>query len=290
MAEGDHREWENRHFLFHDELSALIYQNPADGGAASLDHSFSSPLASFADCRSDYRDSGAENAGEYLYNSAAPVIVSGDGGCVTTPYSSTSSSSTEVAGEEDGERCKQQQEAGKEEEGEVEKLSVISAGDAESDMSKNANKGKKKKEKRQREARYAFVTKNQSMLHYLCRSYYRCTNQKCPVKKRVERSHQDPTIVITTYEGKHTHQFPATLRGGAHLFSPPLPPPAPTPAVTTTSFLATHQVSQLDSQSSLLQATSTNPSLYLTNLPPSLQHTDYGLLQDILPHSFFQGI
>ncbi|XP_042386115.1 WRKY transcription factor 71-like [Zingiber officinale] len=307
MAEGDHREWENRHFLFHDELSALIYQNPADGGAASLDHSFSSPLASFADCRSDYRDSGAENAGEYLYNSAAPVIVSGDGGCVTTPYSSTSSSSTEVAGEEDGERCKQQQEAGKEEEGEVEKLSVISAGDAESDMSKNANKGKKKKEKRQREARYAFVTKSE--VDHLDdgyrwrkygqkavknspfpRSYYRCTNQKCPVKKRVERSHQDPTIVITTYEGKHTHQFPATLRGGAHLFSPPLPPPAPTPAVTTTSFLATHQVSQLDSQSSLLQATSTNPSLYLTNLPPSLQHTDYGLLQDILPHSFFQGI
>ncbi|KAG6514879.1 hypothetical protein ZIOFF_025254 [Zingiber officinale] len=63
MAGGDHREWENRHFLFHDELSALIFQNPADGGAASLDGSFSSPLASFADCRSDYRDSGAENAG-----------------------------------------------------------------------------------------------------------------------------------------------------------------------------------------------------------------------------------
>lgn len=45
------------------------------------------------------------------------------------------------------------------------------------------------------------------------RSYYRCTTQKCIVKKRVERSFQDPSIVITTYEGQHNHQCPATLRG-----------------------------------------------------------------------------
>ncbi|KAL5230825.1 hypothetical protein ABZP36_029601 [Zizania latifolia] len=50
-----------------------------------------------------------------------------------------------------------------------------------------------------------------------CRSYYRCTTQKCPVKKRVERSYQDAAVVITTYEGKHTHPIPATLRGSAHL-------------------------------------------------------------------------
>jgi len=50
-----------------------------------------------------------------------------------------------------------------------------------------------------------------------CRSYYRCTTQKCPVKKRVERSYQDAAVVITTYEGKHTHPIPATLRGTAHL-------------------------------------------------------------------------
>ncbi|KAH7533726.1 hypothetical protein FEM48_Zijuj04G0162200 [Ziziphus jujuba var. spinosa] len=46
-------------------------------------------------------------------------------------------------------------------------------------------------------------------------SYYRCTTQKCGVKKRVERSYQDPSIVITTYEGQHNHQCPATLRGNA---------------------------------------------------------------------------
>jgi hypothetical protein len=53
----------------------------------------------------------------------------------------------------------------------------------------------------------------------MCRSYYRCTTQRCPVKKRVERSYQDPAVVITTYEGKHTHPIPATLRGSTHLLA-----------------------------------------------------------------------
>ncbi|EPS71097.1 hypothetical protein M569_03664 [Genlisea aurea] len=37
------------------------------------------------------------------------------------------------------------------------------------------------------------------------RSYFRCTNSSCEVKKRVERSWQNPSLVITTYEGRHTH-------------------------------------------------------------------------------------
>jgi len=32
------------------------------------------------------------------------------------------------------------------------------------------------------------------------------------VKKRVERSQQDPSTVITTYEGQHTHQSPLMSR------------------------------------------------------------------------------
>lgn len=56
-----------------------------------------------------------------------------------------------------------------------------------------------------------------SIQHYIVarRSYYRCTSQKCTVKKRVERSYEDPTIVVTTYEGQHNHHCPATLRGNA---------------------------------------------------------------------------
>lgn len=48
----------------------------------------------------------------------------------------------------------------------------------------------------------------------LCRSYYRCTNTKCTVKKRVERSSEDPTTVITTYEGQHCHHTVGFPRGG----------------------------------------------------------------------------
>ncbi|GMN43344.1 hypothetical protein TIFTF001_012554 [Ficus carica] len=54
------------------------------------------------------------------------------------------------------------------------------------------------------------------------RSYYRCTTQKCGVKKRVERSFEDPSIVITTYEGQHNHPLPSALRGNvaAAMFPP----------------------------------------------------------------------
>ncbi|KAK6157871.1 hypothetical protein DH2020_012119 [Rehmannia glutinosa] len=41
------------------------------------------------------------------------------------------------------------------------------------------------------------------------RSYYKCTSQGCNVRKHVERAATDPKAVITTYEGKHTHDVPA---------------------------------------------------------------------------------
>lgn len=62
----------------------------------------------------------------------------------------------------------------------------------------------------------------------LCRSYYRCSNAGCPVKKHVERASHDPKLVITTYEGKHDHEIPTSrtvsqsiTRGGdANMMSP----------------------------------------------------------------------
>ncbi|KAE8706925.1 putative WRKY transcription factor 13 [Hibiscus syriacus] len=43
------------------------------------------------------------------------------------------------------------------------------------------------------------------------RSYYRCTQDNCGVKKRVERLGEDPRMVITSYEGRHAHSPPHHL-------------------------------------------------------------------------------
>ncbi|GFP87862.1 probable WRKY transcription factor 71 [Phtheirospermum japonicum] len=119
--------------------------------------------------------------------------------------------------------------------------------DGSDGKSKNV-KAKKKDEKKQRDPRFAFMTKSEidnledgyRWRKYgqkavknspFPRSYYRCTSQKCGVKKRIERSSQDPAVVITTYEGQHNHHSPATVRGsaaamlGPSLFS--APPPFP---------------------------------------------------------------
>ncbi|XP_071713460.1 WRKY transcription factor WRKY24-like [Rutidosis leptorrhynchoides] len=42
------------------------------------------------------------------------------------------------------------------------------------------------------------------------RSYYKCTTPGCQVRKHVERASDDLNSVLTTYEGKHNHEIPAT--------------------------------------------------------------------------------
>ncbi|KAJ8494082.1 hypothetical protein OPV22_015803 [Ensete ventricosum] len=170
------------------------------------------------------------------------------------------SSSTEAAGEEGlGPRKtdRQKQAAGGEEGG---------------DKFNKVKKPRREGERRQREPRIAFMTKSEvdqledgyRWRKYgqkavknspYPRSYYRCTAPKCNVKKRVERSYQDSSVVVTTYEGQHTHHSPANLLR--------LAPPPP-----TTSFrgdlLLLHQPSPTSGNS-------------------NQQAEGHGLLQDIVP-------
>ncbi|CAM0953834.1 unnamed protein product [Alopecurus aequalis] len=169
----------------------------------------------------------------------------GPGGTAAAPMMphSVSVSSTSSEAGAGGAGGREEDEAGrcKKEEGEGDESkegSAAGGGDGEDKSKKGMGgngKGKaggKKGEKRPRQPRFAFMTKSE--VDHLedgyrwrkygqkavknspfPRSYYRCTTQKCPVKKRVERSYQDAAVVITTYEGKHTHPIPATLRGSA---------------------------------------------------------------------------
>ncbi|CAL5368587.1 unnamed protein product [Camellia sinensis] len=84
------------------------------------------------------------------------------------------------------------------------------------------NLGKKKGEKKIRKPRFAFQTRTQVDIlddgyrwrkygqkavknNKFPRSYYRCTHKGCNVKKQVQRQSKDEGVVVTTYEGVHTH-------------------------------------------------------------------------------------
>nr|GME19525.1 probable WRKY transcription factor 71 [Ipomoea batatas] len=176
------------------------------------------------------------------------------------------------------------------------------------------NKGKKKGEKKQRQPRFAFMTKSE--VDHLedgyrwrkygqkavknspyPRSYYRCTSQKCPVKKRVERSYQDPSVVITTYEGQHDHHIPTNLRGSLAGMLPPSmlatssllggPPPQgatlpPELLMAQINPLAHHFYGGHNAASMMFQPHQNN----LTQMQQL--HPDFGLLQDMVPSMIFK--
>ncbi|KAA8543016.1 hypothetical protein F0562_021489 [Nyssa sinensis] len=169
-------------------------------------------------------------------------------------------------------------------------------------------KPKKLSQKRQREPRFAFMTKSE--VDHLedgyrwrkygqkavknspfPRSYYRCTNATCNVKKRVERSFNDPSIVVTTYEGKHTHPSPVMPRANAA----GLPPGSGCSADGAATFALPVQLTlphrpQYFNNFSPLNCgylSSTNPTASIHEgrfyTPTSAFLKDHGLLQDIVP-------
>lgn len=156
------------------------------------------------------------------------------------------------------------------------------------------SKVKKKGQKRIRQQRFAFMTKSE--VDHLedgyrwrkygqkavknspfPRSYYRCTNSKCTVKKRVERSSEDSSIVITTYEGQHCHTvgFP---RGG--IITSQLGSPGPSQFLYPRLQFPRHT---LTINSHLAQTGAGEP--HFRPPQPSLQQlpTHEGLLGDIVP-------
>jgi len=203
----------------------------------------------------------------------------------------------------------------------------------------------KKGQKRARQPRFAFLTKSE--IDHLedgyrwrkygqkavknspfPRSYYRCTNGKCTVKKRVERSSADPSVVITTYEGQHCHHIGSFPRGGgvgaaasaAHIHRsvaavalaeqmssfippqqlyglPPLRPQGSAPSSETVVSPASTSLQQLNGSGDELQRTSFSPrasparSPTTTTPSPAISVVEKagGLLDDMVPHGVRHG-
>ncbi|CAL9225896.1 unnamed protein product [Arabidopsis halleri] len=218
------------------EMMNLPTSNPSSYGNISSQNGLDPSTYSFTDCLQSspgayesllQKTFGLSPSSSEVFNSSIDQesnrdvtndVING-GACneTETRVSASNSSSSEAdhPGEDSGKSRRKRELAGEEDQ-----------------SSKKVGKTKKNEVKKQREPRVSFMTKSE--VDHLedgyrwrkygqkavknspyPRSYYRCTTQRCNVKKRVERSFQDPTVVITTYEGQHNHPIPTNLRGSS---------------------------------------------------------------------------
>ncbi|KAL0420147.1 UNVERIFIED_CONTAM: WRKY transcription factor 71 [Sesamum radiatum] len=179
-------------------------------------------------------------------------------------------------------------------------------GEEEEEEEENIHKTKKllkpKKtasQKRQREPRFAFMTKSE-VDHledgYRWRKYGQKAVKNSPFPRWVERSCNDPTIVVTTYEGQHTHPSPVMPRSPASVHALPPYSGFSAPDGASAEMLLSHPQQHFNYSvllnSGYTHAGPTNntvssgaQNLRFCSQSSALLTVDHGLLQDVVPWS-----
>ncbi|KAJ0520747.1 putative transcription factor WRKY family [Helianthus annuus] len=93
------------------------------------------------------------------------------------------------------------------------------------------------------------------------RSYYKCTNIGCPVRKLVERASHDLQSVIITYEAKHNHGVPSR---GVGSYATTQPPKSNTTKASNNC--------------------KTETSMYLPDYSYNVQSNDFGFMETSYPN------
>ncbi|XP_008785604.2 probable WRKY transcription factor 49 [Phoenix dactylifera] len=139
------------------------------------------------------------------------------------------------------------------------------------------------------------------------RSYYRCSNPRCNAKKQVERSIEDPEMLIITYEGLHLHYayshflFPQRQGNSATSLPAPKKPKVQqaqdleNPKVRPTKPEASTTTQQQQQQQLVITGEKSSQGRLLGDAPPSRvlreegipaddnAQCPQGLLEDIVP-------